>query len=499
MKNLRFKLFFLYVMGVITLEALATPARDYLCFTANTVNSTVELVKNGDAYDVILQYSTDDCESWQTVDFSTSTTTGTIMLGEANDKVYFRNIRQASDVSGFSKDYADGYNHYQFKMSGSIAASGNVMSLVDSDVETKKIPAEYCFCRLFEDCKALTSAPELPADILKDNCYDSMFIWCRNLTSAPELPAMNLAKYCYESIFYGCTSLKKAPALPATNLKSYCYYRMFKGCTSLTEAPALNAKNLADCCYEGMFQGCQNLNHVKVAFTEWTDYATYNWLEDVASTGTLVCPDALDKTQTGVSNIPAGWTAVLEVKANKDPESENYYSTFYSGRNAYQVSGDMIAYTAVAQNGILLLSPVANGIIPADEAVILKGAQPDSYLSYTTDAGTKSKDNQLSGTDNEMTLSANQYALSLGQNGVGFYNWSGRTIGANKAFLTLSGSQLASGRSFGMVFDDGTVTGIPATILDQPQDDIIYNLQGQRVDESCKGLIIKNGRKVYNY
>ena len=473
MKNLRFKLFFLYALGVITLEALATPARDYLCFTANTANSTVELVKNGDAYDVILQYSTDDCESWQTVDFSTSTTTGTIMLEEANDKVYFRNIRQASDVSGFSKDYASGNNHYQFKMSGSIAASGNVMSLVDSDVETEIIPAEYCFYRLFEDCKALTSAPELPADILKDNCYDSMFIRCMNLTSAPELPAMNLAKYCYESIFYRCTSLKKAPAL--------------------------NAMNLAYCCYEMMFHGCQNLNHVKVAFTEWTDDATDNWLEDVASTGTLVCPDALDKTQTGVSNIPTGWTPVFEAKANKDPESENYYSTFYSGRNAYQVPGDMTAYTAVAQDGILLLSPVANGIIPADEAVILKGAQPDSYLSYTTDAGTKSKDNQLSGTDNEMTLSANQYALSLGQNGVGFYNWSGRTIGANKAFLTLSGSQLASGRSFGMMFDDGTVTGIPATILDQPQDDIIYNLQGQRVDESCKGLIIKNGRKVYNY
>ena len=391
MKNLRFKLFFLYALGVITLEALATPARDYLCFTANTANSTVELVKNGDAYDVILQYSTDDCESWQTVDFSTSTTTGTIMLEEANDKVYFRNIRQASDVSGFSKDYASGNNHYQFKMSGSIAASGNVMSLVDSDVETEIIPAEYCFYRLFEDCKALTSAPELPADILKDNCYDSMFIRCMNLTSAPELPAMNLAKYCYESIFYRCTSLKKAPAL--------------------------NAMNLAYCCYEMMFHGCQNLNHVKVAFTEWTDDATDNWLEDVASTGTLVCPDALDKTQTGVSNIPTGWTPVFEVKANKDPESENCYSTFYSGSNAYQVSGDMTAYTAVAQDGILLLSPVANGIIPADEAVILKGAQPDSYLSYTTDAGTKSKDNQLSGTDNEMTLSANQYALSLGQNG----------------------------------------------------------------------------------
>ncbi|MCQ2065815.1 MAG: hypothetical protein MJY66_08170, partial [Bacteroidaceae bacterium] len=71
--------------------------------------------------------------------------------------------------------------------------------------------------------------------------------------------------------------------------------------------------------------------------------------------------------------------------------------------------------------------------------------------------------------------------------------------GANKAYLTLPSAQLAPGRSLGMIFDDGTVTGIPATILDQPQDDIIYNLQGQRVDESYRGLIIKNGQKVYNY
>ena len=87
----------------------------------------------------------------------------------------------------------------------------------------------------------------------------------------------------------------------------------------------------------------------------------------------------------------------------------------------------------------------------------------------------------------------------LGQKGVGFYLWEGKAIGANKAYLTLPSAQLAPGRSFGMIFDDGTVTGIPATIIDQPQDDIIYNLQGQKVDESYKGLIIKNGQKVYNY
>ena len=171
MKNLRLKLLLLCVMGIITLGASATPDKNYLCFTANTANSTVELVKNGKAYNVIMQYSTDEGESWQTIDFATETTTGTITLEKANDKVYFRNTSQASEVSGFSKDYKDGYNYYQFVMSGSIAASGNVMSLVDSEVETTTIPNDYCFAYLFKDCKALVSAPELPATTLRNKCY----------------------------------------------------------------------------------------------------------------------------------------------------------------------------------------------------------------------------------------------------------------------------------------------------------------------------------------
>ena len=57
MKNLRLKLLLLCVMGIITLGASATPDKNYLCFTANTANSTVELVKNGKAYNVIEQIS----------------------------------------------------------------------------------------------------------------------------------------------------------------------------------------------------------------------------------------------------------------------------------------------------------------------------------------------------------------------------------------------------------------------------------------------------------
>lgn len=400
MKNFRLRLLLLCVTCIISLGASATPGGDYLCFTAEENGSTVELIKNGNAYDAILQYSTDDCENWELVDFSTVTTTGTITL-DVGGRVYFRNISAADKVTGFSKDYDGGYNHYQFVMSGLISAKGNVMSLVDCEVKTTTIPSEYCFYGLFE--------------------------YCKSLISAPELPATGLAESCYESMFSMCTSLAEAPALPAEKLAEYCYWNMFKSCT--------------------------NLNLVKASFTEWMDYATDNWLDGVAEEGTFVCPDALDKATTGTGNIPDGWTAAFEVKANSKPETHDYYTTFYSGKNAYQVPGDMTAYTAVAHGSILLLTPVANGIIPADEAVILKCTQSKCYLSYTTETATKSGDNALKGTGKATTLGANDYALSLGQEGVGFYPWYGKPIGANKAYLPLGG--IAPGtKALGIEFVD---------------------------------------------
>ena len=631
MKNLRLKLLLLCVMGIITLGASATPNKNYLCFTANTANSTVELVKNGKAYNVIMQYSTDEGESWQTIDFATETTTGTIMLEKANDKVYFRNTRLASDVTGFSKDYEDGYNHYQFVMSGSIAASGNVMSLVDSEVKTTTIPNDFCFAYLFYDCSALTSAPELSATTLREDCYYDMFVWCTGLTEAPELPATNLAERCYEEMFACCTSLTEAPTLPASDLKKYCYYRMFEYCTSLTEAPALNAMNLAeacylqmffdctglksapalpatelkeDCymemfrgctaltsapelpatelagwcyafmfmdtgltdapelpaenladwcycrmfqntsltkapelpattlyngcyynmfagcksltkapelpattlcngCYTEMFNGCTSLKSIKVGFTEWyqknvndeEDYdATDGWLAGVGTDGVFICPDALDKSQTGANYIPTDWTPVFEVKANKDPESVNYYSTFYSGTNAYEVPSGVTAYTGVAEGNVLNLTAIESGIIPAKEPVILKASQSQVYLQYTTTTATKSTDNKLSGTDVAKTLGENDYALSLGQKGVGFYLWEGKAIGANKAYLTLESPTMA--KAFTFQFDD-EITGINDPQLPSLNSQPTYNLNGVRVNDNYKGIVIKNGKKIY--
>ena len=138
------------------------------------------------------------------------------------------------------------------------------------------------------------------------------------------------------------------------------------------------------------------------------------------------------------------------------------------------------------------------------EAVILRvrpantaGKQTEITLMPSCNRRAASTDNKLTGTDVAIAaLRANDYALTLGQYGVGFYNWNGRALGAHKAYLTLSDGQPAPLRSFGFRFDDGTTTGIPATtVSDLPQDDAIYNLQGIPVGDSYDGIVIKNGKK----
>ena len=115
--------------------------------------------------------------------------------------------------------------------------------------------ASYKLASFFKGSTGLKDASGLDLGdiVLASDCYSSMFNGCKSLTQAPELPATTLASSCYGSMFYGCSSLTQAPELPATTLASICYSNMFRGCTSLTKAPALPATTLANNCYYYMF------------------------------------------------------------------------------------------------------------------------------------------------------------------------------------------------------------------------------------------------------
>lgn len=273
--------------------------RKYLTLTATENNSSVKLKKVGTVNNTY-QYRLND-GAWTNY---TLTSSGIAIPLDAGDAVQWRCTNRANRF--------DMQNYVQFVMTGKIAASNQVTSIIDQNLSPTSIgdrqSGGYECYSLFSGCTSLTQAPELPATTVNLFSYDSMFYGCTSLTQAPELPATNLEQSCYGSMFYGCTSLAQAPALPATTLVTSCYAWMFENCISLTKSPLLPATVLANYCYVRMFKGCTNLNEVRVAATDISaSDPTSSWLENVSSSGDFWC-DSRTNWTTGISGRPLGWT-----------------------------------------------------------------------------------------------------------------------------------------------------------------------------------------------
>ena len=230
----------------------------------------------------------------------------------AGDKVQFKALNDS-----YSNEGSDNTN---FCSSADCYIYGNIMSLINENTYTynRKLEKDYAFANLFvaneslEPNYTIKSHPYnelvLPATTLTHMCYSMMFQGCRGLTSAPALPATSLATLCYNDMFADCASLTEAPQLPATTLAMGCYTMMFYGCTSLTEAPDLPANILVDCCYDSMFSGCSSLNYIKCLATSINGFATTNWMDGVAPSGTFIKMSQMHDWPIGADGIPEGWT-----------------------------------------------------------------------------------------------------------------------------------------------------------------------------------------------
>jgi hypothetical protein len=180
--------------------------------------------------------------------------------------------------------------------------------------------------------------------------------------------------------------------------------------------------------------------------------------------------------------------------------SQYGYATFYYSNSAYVIPQGVEAMAVGSINGeTLSLIPVSD-IIPAGCAVILKGGEGEYTFEPTSEAGT-AMENMLRGTDETKTIKPEEqeckyYKLAVNNDGVvGFYY--GADDGAifeneaHKAYLPVPLSLSRGIRSF--TFDNAS--GI-ANIQVNKEAGRSYNLSGQRVNDSYKGVVILNGKKV---
>lgn len=181
------------------------------------------------------------------------------------------------------------------------------------------------------------------------------------------------------------------------------------------------------------------------------------------------------------------------------------YSTLYYSDRALVVPENTAAYTYTVTNGQLEESYRydENKTIPAGVGVVVFALEAGDYtFAVSSQAGDVDEDNMLKGSDEDaLTVGGDvYYKLSLNADNeagtIGFY-WGAEdgaafTNKAHKAYLALTKDAAGAAKSFLL---DGTTNGIGNISVQKTMNAPLYNISGQRVGKSYKGMVISNGKK----
>ena len=159
-------------------------------------------------------------------------------------------------------------------------------------------------------------------------------------------------------------------------------------------------------------------------------------------------------------------------------------------------------YASAAAGDVLKLEEITDGIIPANEGVILQNTNKSEVaninLTITPEETTTLTGNQLRGVTakREGYTPKQNYVLAVGNKGIGFYKANFTAIAANKAYLPSENITNAQGVMMAFSFGD-EVTGIDNVNAAAPAAKKYYDLQGRRVLYPAKGIFVtEDGQKV---
>lgn len=196
------------------------------------------------------------------------------------------------------------------------------------------------------------------------------------------------------------------------------------------------------------------------------------------------------------ANVLGGWDPEAIIaqynNVNATVNATVKYGTFYS-TSEVTIPAETQAYTAELNENKLVLKELEGGVIPAKTAVVLTGKGGEFKVSNT--GATFSGTNDLQGTAVAMPTAfvteGTVCVLGYENSKAGFYGFSGKTLGAGKAYLVVPATQAAKG----ITISFATPTAISNVAVSGNENAAAYNLAGQRVSGSAKGIVIVNGKK----
>ena len=367
----------------------------------------------------------------------------------------------------------------------SVTSIGN-RAFADSGLTSITIPNSVTSIeeRTFNGCSGLTSIT-IPNSVTSIGSY--AFQDCRGLTSV--------------TIPNSVTSIGKSA---------------FSGCSGLTSVTIPNSVTSIG---ENAFYGCDILSEVISKIEDPFNIGTNVFSDNTFYNATLYIPAGT----IGKYKATEGWKkfAFIEEQAGGDEEetgggeeetTEDEIKITSAGQTTWCSAYDLDftnveglkAYIASGydrETGTIWLTRVKK--VPAKEGILLIGDEGEYKVPHLTTTAYYA--NLMVGTVEAITLNETDgeytnYYLSNGASGIGFYKVNGSVdIKANRAYLPLLKNTVSSTRGFiGIDFDDDSegTTGINDVQKRVSEQNVYYNLQGQRVDNPGKGLYIKNGRRV---
>lgn len=190
------------------------------------------------------------------------------------------------------------------------------------------------------------------------------------------------------------------------------------------------------------------------------------------------------------------------------PESDENMTFTTDVQKAYALGDMMELKTLETANTTIDGNKVSGYFVPANTGVLLKvsfaGGTSITYYKVTgKDDVAALTDNMLYPATQAMSELTNCYFYKLAYNdyiaktGLGFYwgadNGAAFTAKTNGAYLAVPKSSTSAKSGFRF---DGTTTGVNTINAKTTTNDVIYNIQGQRVGANYKGLVIVNGKKM---
>jgi uncharacterized repeat protein (TIGR02543 family) len=205
-----------------------------------------------------------------------------------------------------------------------------------------------------------------------------------------------------------------------------------------------------------------------------------------------------------VQNVSANVSIVATFSSTKEfITMAQEVATFSCSQDLNFTGCELKAYIAAGYNKethTTLLVRVYD--VPAGTGLFLRGTAGQTYkIPYSTSSSyfvNILKANLTEQSISKTTGDMSNFLLNKVEDVYGFYAPSATaTLGAQKAYLQVPTSFITAGtRMINIAFDDDMTTNISEFEIFSNGNDRTYNLKGQRIDKTGRGVYIKNGKKV---